>query len=69
MCKLCLKENRIRLADVVHHIIELKERRELGLEKSNLLFLYDSCYKKTIAKYKKGVVTKKNTQEELLKLI
>ncbi|MDK0717045.1 HNH endonuclease [Clostridium perfringens] len=69
LCKLCLKENRIRLADVVHHIIELKERRELGLEKSNLLSLCDSCHKKIHAKYKKGIVTKKNTQEELFKLI
>ncbi|HII4451620.1 TPA: HNH endonuclease [Clostridium perfringens] len=69
LCKLCLKENKIILADVVHHIIELKERRELGLEKSNLLSLCDSCHKKIHAKYKKGIVTKKNTQEELFKLI
>ncbi|HHD2586278.1 TPA: HNH endonuclease [Clostridium perfringens] len=69
LCQLCLREERVRLADVVHHIIELKERRELGLITSNLLSLCDSCHKKIHSKYKKGSVTKKNTQEELFNLV
>lgn len=69
LCKLCLKENRIRVADVVHHIIELKESRELGLRTSNLLSLCNSCHQEIHAKYRKGMITKRNTQEELFKLI
>lgn len=69
LCKVCLSNNRIRVADVVHHIIELKESRELGLRTSNLLSLCNSCHQEIHAKYRKGIVTKRNIQEELLKLI
>ncbi|MDM0459710.1 HNH endonuclease [Clostridium perfringens] len=69
LCKVCLSKNRIRVADVVHHIIELKESRELGLRTSNLLSLCNSCHQEIHAKYRKGMVTKRNTQEELIKLI
>lgn len=65
----CLIKNRIQIADVVHHIIELKESRELGLRTSNLLSLCNSCHQEIHAKYRKGMVTKRNTQEELFKLI
>lgn len=69
LCKLCLSKKRIRVADVVHHVIELKERRELGLETGNLLSLCNSCHQEIHSKYNKGKVTKKNTQDELFKLI
>ncbi|MDM0744604.1 HNH endonuclease signature motif containing protein [Clostridium perfringens] len=69
LCKVCLSNNRIRVADAVHHIIELKESRKLGLKTSNLLSLCNSCHQEIHAKYRKGMVTKRNTQEELLKLI
>lgn len=69
LCKVCLSKNRIRVADVVHHIIELKESRELGLRTSNLLSLCNSCHQEIHSKYRKGMVTKRNAQEELFKLI
>ena len=69
LCKVCLSKNRIRVADVVHHIIELKESRELGLRTSNLLSLCNSCHQEIHAKYRKGIITKRNIQEELFKLI
>lgn len=43
LCKVCLGKNRIRVADVVHHIIGLKENRELRLRISNLFSLCNSC--------------------------
>ncbi|EOU1569855.1 HNH endonuclease [Clostridium perfringens] len=69
LCKVCLSNNRIRVANVVHHIIELKESRELGLKTSNLLSLCNSCHQEIHDKYRKGIVTKRNTQEELMKLM
>ncbi|WP_283718930.1 HNH endonuclease [Clostridium perfringens] len=69
LCKVCLSKNRIKVADVVHHIIELKESRELGLRTSNLLSLCNSCHQEIHVKYRKGMVTKRNTQKELFKLI
>lgn len=69
LCKVCLSKNRIKVADVVHHIIELKESRELGLRTSNLLSLCNSCHQEIHAKYRKGMVNKRNAQEELFKLI
>ncbi|WP_415326702.1 HNH endonuclease [Clostridium perfringens] len=69
LCKVCLSKNRIRVAYVVHHIIELKESRELGLRTGNLLSLCNSCHQEIHAKYRKDMVTKRNTQEELFKLI
>ncbi|MCX0405219.1 HNH endonuclease [Clostridium perfringens] len=59
LCKVCLGKNRIRVADVVHHIIELKENRELRLRTSNLFSLCNSCDQEIHAKYRNGMVTKR----------
>ena len=69
LCKVCLSKNRIRVAYVVHYIIELKESRELGLRTSFLFSLCNSCHQEIHAKYRKGMVTKRNIQEELFNLI
>jgi 5-methylcytosine-specific restriction endonuclease McrA len=52
LCKMCYREKKITKADMVHHIIELKENRELGLDEENLISLCDACHKKVHAKYR-----------------
>lgn len=69
LCINCLAHKRIKKSDLVHHIIELKESRELGLETSNLLSLCASCHQEIHAKYRKGKVTKMETQEKLKYLV
>lgn len=69
LCINCLTHKRIKKSDLVHHIIELKESRELGLETSNLLSLCASCHQEIHAKYRKGKVTKMETQEKLKYLV
>lgn len=69
LCINCLAHKRIKMSDLVHHIIELKESRELGLETSNLLSLCASCHQEIHSKYRKGKVTKMETQEKLKYLV
>lgn len=69
LCFNCLANKRFKKSDLVHHIIELKESRELGLETSNLLSLCASCHQEIHAKYRKGKVTKMETQEKLKYLV
>lgn len=37
------EEKKIRRAEEVHHIVELKEHPELGLEEDNLISLWNEC--------------------------
>jgi len=46
MCQSCLKNNKIKKADVVHHIKELEDYPELGLTLSNLESLCHKCHNK-----------------------
>ncbi len=44
LCQSCLKKKRIRKAEVVHHIRELRDYPELGLELSNLISWCNKCH-------------------------
>lgn len=44
LCQSCLKEKRIRKADMVHHIIELKDDWSKALDLSNLISWCNSCH-------------------------
>jgi 5-methylcytosine-specific restriction protein A len=46
LCERCLKMDRIRVADVVHHIKEAKEHPELRLREDNLMSLCHNCHNK-----------------------
>ncbi|AOY76674.1 HNH endonuclease [Clostridium formicaceticum] len=46
LCQHCLKENRITLADMVHHIKSIKAAWHLRLVLSNLISLCNSCHNK-----------------------
>ncbi|MEM5014101.1 HNH endonuclease [Niallia taxi] len=44
LCVHHLKQNRVVAADMVHHIMELKDYPELGLTLDNLISLCNSCH-------------------------
>jgi len=44
LCQECLKHNRITFAQLVHHVIPVKERWDLRLEQDNLTSLCESCH-------------------------
>jgi len=44
LCQECMKVKRIRTADMVHHIKELRTHWHLRLVLSNLLSLCNSCH-------------------------
>ncbi|WP_036201492.1 HNH endonuclease [Ureibacillus sinduriensis] len=44
LCQSCLKKKRFRKAEVVHHIKELRDHPELGLELSNLISWCNKCH-------------------------
>ncbi|GAA3020434.1 HNH endonuclease signature motif containing protein [Tetragenococcus solitarius] len=47
-CEICLANGVVRKADVVDHVIELRDQWDKRLDKSNLMSLCHSChYKKT----------------------
>lgn len=62
LCQRCLDNKRITKADVVHHIKELKDYPELGLEESNLVSLCHKCHNN---EHKKG---KKQKNESAVKI-
>ena len=43
-CQICKKEGRVSKADTVHHIKELKDYPELGLDNDNLISVCNSCH-------------------------
>ncbi|WP_069649649.1 HNH endonuclease [Caloranaerobacter ferrireducens] len=50
LCQHCLKENKIVFADVVHHIVELKQDWSKRLELDNLISLCHECHNKIHSK-------------------
>ena len=64
-----LVDNKIVMADMVHHIIPLKEDRTLSLNKSNLIPLSNSIHNVIESEYDKSNYCKLNIQRELTKLI
>jgi len=47
LCQECLRQGRLTQAREVHHIQELEDHPELGLELSNLESLCRECHEKT----------------------
>jgi 5-methylcytosine-specific restriction endonuclease McrA len=66
LCRLCYEEKRLIDADLVHHIIELKEDRDYALDEDFLISLCDRCHKIVHVKYKTD--SRKELQEQLKKL-
>ncbi|KYH35843.1 HNH endonuclease [Clostridium tepidiprofundi DSM 19306] len=64
LCRLCLMNDKINFVDVVHHIVERKENKELALDPDNCICLCNSCHNYVHAKYKKS---KREMQEILRK--
>ena len=46
LCEQCQQEGRLTAATIVHHIEELKQRPELGLQIDNLMSVCDGCHNK-----------------------
>lgn len=44
LCQWCLKEGKIKLADVVHHIVEVKKDWNKRLDMDNLVSLCHECH-------------------------
>ena len=47
LCQECLKHHRFTAATEVHHVLELEEHPELGLDLDNLVSLCWSCHEQT----------------------
>jgi 5-methylcytosine-specific restriction protein A len=67
LCRLCYIEKLVTTADMVHHIVELKEDKSLALDAENLISLCDGCHKKVHGKYNTGY--KIETQKMLRNII
>ncbi|MEK4228957.1 HNH endonuclease [Solibacillus sp. FSL H8-0538] len=46
LCQECLKHKRITNADMVHHIVEVKDDIKLALTLNNLISLCNQCHNK-----------------------
>lgn len=68
-CQVCKSNGKRGLIDHVHHIIELKENWFLRTAQSNLIGLCDRCHYYVHRKYKINEKSKKEVQDELLRLI
>lgn len=44
LCQECLKQKIIKVYNVVHHIVPLKENKELSLDIDNLICLCHECH-------------------------
>lgn len=66
LCLNCLSNNKISYYDVVHHIEELKENRDKGLDIDNLICLCHSCHAKIHADYKVDKVEVQNKLKDIV---
>ncbi|GAA0115279.1 HNH endonuclease [Clostridium senegalense] len=69
LCRICLKNKRIKPKDLVHHIIEVEENKKLIYEPSNLVCVCDSCHRETHTIYRRSEQSKKEMQNYLETLI
>ena len=51
LCQHCLRDNVVKSAELVHHIIELKEDISKGLDPSNCISVCKACHNKIEHKY------------------
>lgn len=66
LCIMCKNEGVISYADIVHHIVELKEDSSKSLDINNLISLCNGCHNKIHSKYK---VNKTKAQRRLYEMI
>ncbi|MBI9015479.1 MAG: HNH endonuclease [Clostridiales bacterium] len=52
LCQECLKESHITSAEIVHHIIEIKDDPSLSLKADNCISLCKACHNKVDHKYR-----------------
>lgn len=69
VCVMCKDENRRGYADVVHHIIPLKEAYDKSLSYSNLICLCASHHRQVHKAYDTNELNKSNMQKKLFNLI
>ncbi|MDK2587452.1 HNH endonuclease signature motif containing protein [Romboutsia sedimentorum] len=69
LCLMCLANDKISYYNVIHHIVELKEVRDKGLDIDNLVCLCSSCHAIIHGQYNKGEGYKMKAQDKLKQLI
>ena len=70
LCLYCLiKKNKGSHAELVHHIIELKDDKSKALDSSNLICLCDSCHKIIHNKYNRDMNSKIEMQSLLFNIL
>ncbi|NNG66146.1 HNH endonuclease [Caldanaerobacter subterraneus] len=67
LCRLCLHEGKIAFAEVVHHIVPIKERWDLRYDLSNLVCLCDACHNRVHKLYKQDKEKYFQLMEEIKK--
>lgn len=58
LCQECLKDKRIKIYDVVHHIKPLRDYPELSLVESNLISLCHACHNRIESKNEQEIENK-----------
>lgn len=69
MCVMCMKENRIKFADLVHHIDPIKDNYDKRLSYSNLICLCNKHHKQVHAVYDTNEANKSIMQKKLVNMI
>lgn len=46
LCQLCLQNNKLSDATVVHHIVPVRDNWELRLKEDNVIAICDECHNK-----------------------
>lgn len=63
LCQICLEKNRIKRADVVHHIKELRDSPSLAYDEENLIAICHACHNKI---HKSGEKEKEESKKDFV---
>ena len=69
LCQVCLAKKIFAKADMVHHIIPLRDDYTKGLELDNLICLCNSCHKKVHAQYDRSESDKQEMINILMSIL
>ncbi|GAA0863564.1 HNH endonuclease signature motif containing protein [Paraclostridium tenue] len=69
LCLVCLSKDKIKYKDVIHHIVPIKENKELSLTPKNLISLCDKCHKQIHLQYDKSDKLKHDMQDKLREIV
>ena len=69
LCQVCLTKKIFTKADMVHHIIPLRDDYTKGLELDNLICLCDTCHKKVHAQYDRSEFDKQEMINILMSIL